>query len=816
MAKIISMFAVYFWILANASMDAVLSAEPVRVEVSRDAWISAYPTEQGGNNGGAFRLKLKGIQEFFLIDFDPLPLQGKTVQRAELVLRGEGNESLDRVTVSTLMSEWVEGDGSEYAVNNEGASFLFRSGKQRWHSEDLGDVTSVSLGNGGSQWCFGDASPRDEDNWQRIPIDPAIVQSRINGKCHGFLVMDDLGSEYTRTGERFEYHLMPNRMLASREKNRSQAPYFRVWLSDEAAMPSENNSSKTTSNKLLDNSVVDSLQKLLVPMIIDDKRVESSDTFLNLDFKPADNRDRCLAHGETISLIIPTSPDRVKLDSNGVFQVELFALPQIGGQFDPAVPFELWMQDDWKLGKNSEQVFTCIDIYADKKTSKGKSSVSLQINGENKQLELTVLDFELPDRLNFIPQMNCYGLPDDEVAYFQLCHEHRTTLNRLRYGWTGKANSEAVPKIRKDGTWDWTAWDLHFGPLLDGSAFANSRRGAIPIEAFYLPLNENWPMDHEQHFRGDYWIEDAYDAEYWTEFRNAVQRFSEHLAEKNYDQTLFEFYLNNKVYFKEQRGGRWSGSSAAWVFDEPVNTQDFWALRRFGIEFWKATEATKRPQLGFRIDISRPQWQRDILDGVSNVEVVSGALRDYNERVIERARRYGNRVYMYGSANEIGTPNSTNAAWCVETWLRGGDGVVPWQTIGSESSWQTQDPLSVIYPSDFGPIASLRLKSFRDGQQLVEYLVRYQSQFQGVNAEQVGKVLLTALELNGKTQKSSEADAGSVVFNGKTQQRLRDFRYRLGNQLQQPSTANNNDKRLQIPRQGLSDDMKLIEPIQLK
>jgi hypothetical protein len=85
---------------------AVGGAEPVRVEVSRDAWISAYPSEREGNNGGAPKLKLKGIQEFFLIDFDPAALRGKRVTRASLHLRATGQESLGRTTVSSVAEPW--------------------------------------------------------------------------------------------------------------------------------------------------------------------------------------------------------------------------------------------------------------------------------------------------------------------------------------------------------------------------------------------------------------------------------------------------------------------------------------------------------------------------------------------------------------------------------------------------------------------------------------------------------------------------------------------------------------------------------------
>src|SRR5205085_2710691 len=116
------------------------------------------------------------------------------------------------------------------------------------------------------------------------------------------------------------------------------------------------------------------------------------------------------------------------------------------------------------------------------------------------------------------------------------------------------------------------------------------------------------------------------------------------------------------------RGNRWDACSAPWILDEPVNTQDFWALRRFGLEFRRGVDAIAGPHLAFRADISRPEWQRDILDGVTNTEVVSGVLRTYRDRVIGRARQFGNQVYIYGSANRIGTPNIVPAAWCVETW----------------------------------------------------------------------------------------------------------------------------------------------------
>ena len=77
--------------LLAALLTATLpGAEPLRVEVSRDLWISSFHSEQEANNGGSPKLKLKGTQEFFLIDFDPAPLKGRKVVRAALHLHQIG------------------------------------------------------------------------------------------------------------------------------------------------------------------------------------------------------------------------------------------------------------------------------------------------------------------------------------------------------------------------------------------------------------------------------------------------------------------------------------------------------------------------------------------------------------------------------------------------------------------------------------------------------------------------------------------------------------------------------------------------------
>ena len=183
-------------LLAVLLTAALPAAEPQRVEVSRDAWISSFPTEQEGNNGGSPKLKLKGTQEFFLIDFDAAKFRGKRVVRATLHLHLESSYALGRTTVSTIAQEWVEGKGTGYAKEPGATSFRWaRTGEQRWNGDGK-DITAVTLGLGGSLWGFGDPSAPDANRWQAIPIDPAVVQARLDGRSYGFLVMDDVGPRH--------------------------------------------------------------------------------------------------------------------------------------------------------------------------------------------------------------------------------------------------------------------------------------------------------------------------------------------------------------------------------------------------------------------------------------------------------------------------------------------------------------------------------------------------------------------------------------------------------------------------------------------
>ena len=190
------------------------------------------------------------------------------------------------------------------------------------------------------------------------------------------------------------------------------------------------------------------------------------------------------------------------------------------------------------------------------------------------------------------------------------------------------------------------AWDRRFGPLLDGSAFADLPRKGVPVECFYLPLHENWPSPMEGNYNGSYWADQAFPESYRQAFVAASRQIAEHFRARGWNDTLFHGFLNNKNNFK---ANGWSRGSSPWLLDEPASFQDYWALRYFARAFHEGiNQARPRPtaarppasfpRLVFRADISRPQWRRDALDGLLDYHVVGSAMRQYPRLVFDRKR----------------------------------------------------------------------------------------------------------------------------------------------------------------------------------
>jgi hypothetical protein len=488
---------------------------------------------------------------------------------------------------------------------------------------------------------------------------------------------------------------------------------------------------------------------------------------------------------------------------------------------DPIVPLDFAAESTTRIRYQSLHV----EVYVPHGLSPGEYPGTLTLSGPAAGREsseaargtlrlpvlLRVWSFSLPDHLSFLPEMNCYGLPDNEVDYYRLAHRHRTVLNRLPYNQNGRMQDGCAPLWDKDRMkLDWSIWDRRFGPLLDGSAFADLPRKRVPVECFYLPLHENWPSPMEGNFDGGYWADRAFPDSYRQAYVAAASQIAAHLRARRWNDTLFQGFLNNKNNFK---ANGWSRGSSPWLLDEPANFQDYWALRYFARAFHEginqavkenAQVADGSPRLVFRADISRPQWRRDSLDGLLDYHVVGSAMRDYPRMVFERKRTLGEIILEYGSTNSVEGSNVQPVAWCLDAWSMGTDGVIPWQTVGTPKSWKQADELALFYPrlpvDQSGrsararvpePVPSIRLKSYRRGQQDVEYLTLW-SQLNSQPRWAVGQQVRAALELAGERRSTGFAggdDAGRIDYARLRPQHLWALRLAIGEALSRANPA---------------------------
>ncbi len=861
-----SCLALLLWLPLD---QRLVRAERIRLDVTRDTWLSAVGNESKGANGGAARLKLKSIQELSLIDFDFAKLRGKEIQRCRLFLKRASDIPLDRITLSTLGANWTEGTSTNYAIANGQSTFTHQSYPDvRWADSD---ITAVSLGAGSTIWRSLKPSQQETD-WVAYEVPRELVQLCVAGLSPGWLMMDDTGSTWKRDGESFEQVHFPNRFVFSRDSNRSSMPYLEIECTPTASdqsVPSAIQFQRLTRDVSLDDSrdlltwrlgkSIASANVVGFRMKVDGKEVDQ--TFLpsiersvdeamtmpidprlppwdlskshELELRAVDRMGResapsvlgiparktrpvnllisssqndtarpepqaianwsdCLAFAnmqlaviDPLDQLIPTTgqivpPNRpdymsenalwnakksaielstcrsawvgfqlaIKGPAQGVqLQCTLPDIPGLrmeasryeyvdsesGPVADPLIP--IGDKDRLAKGvllepsKRSPKLGAwLIELYVPAGTPSKEYTGQLQLSSGastcSMALRVKVGSRTIPDKLSFLPEMNCYNLPTNDRDYYRLGHRHRVVVNRVPYYQNGRVSEGLAP----DGTvrdWDWSAWDGRFDELFTGEAFADLPRGKTPIECFYFPMHENWPLPVEGNYNGSYWADEAFPASYRQTWEQTISDFVEHVESKNWFQTRFHVFLNNKVDFKK-RG--WSRGSSPWLLDEPANFQDYWALRYFGLAFEAGyLRSHRKSTVLYRCDISRPQWERTTLDGLLDYNVVSqSAFREYRRLVLDRKLRNGQTIMVYGSSNPIGASNVQSVAWAWDSWCRGADGILPWQTIGTNQSWEKADELALFYPDPDSPsnppIPSIRLKAYCYGQQDVERL----------------------------------------------------------------------------------------------
>jgi hypothetical protein len=294
-------------------------------------------------------------------------------------------------------------------------------------------------------------------------------------------------------------------------------------------------------------------------------------------------------------------------------------------------------------------------------------------------------------------------------AYHRIFYEHRGTLHQLGYGHGGKVAPEFAPELAGSGRGkriaNWDLYDRHYGPLLDGSAFRNTRRGARPIPFVYLPINPEWPASFL------WWDEPGYE----TEFVNVVSEMERHFREKGWVNTRFELFFNHKKRYK----------AFPWDGDEVRFARDNAYFKKYGELFRKAVPASTPVKFVFRNDASwTMERQFTELAGVVNMWICSGGILSWNRDAVRPVRERGDIIWYYGAPPEVTRPSATITELVLRAWLWDIHGFVHWLTVSAgPDPWFRFDGggTALVYPGERfgieGPLASIRLKIQRNALQ---------------------------------------------------------------------------------------------------
>ena len=482
---------------------------------------------------------------------------------------------------------------------------------------------------------------------------------------------------------------------------------------------------------------------------------------------------------------------KVKLD-DAKFRVDLYQalyVPTNGRNIpDPLVS----MPHSIPLSSDADQDVV-VDIFIPFDSPPGLHNGSIKISdGRAIPIELQVLPFALPKLATFFCEMNGYGLPDHVNGYYalqQVAYDHRVHANILHYSHNtaaaGARKSNLDMRLRSGKRMDnnryddikpnatTTYWDDFaeaFGPLLDGSLFKDGHRGSVPLPGFYLTFHESWPLNCRPYFNGKL---DAYEAfsddpAYEATYQNVLKSFRELAKNRRWTQAGFQVYFNNKGSLNEK-------SKSPWILDEPSSYWDYRALSFFaGLTDRSQTVEGARPdnsaRIQFRIDISRPEFCRGQLDGRSDLWVVSSsAFQQYRRLVMDRMTFDGLEAWVYGTSNYVHESNRNVQAWALDAWQYGATGIVPWQTVnktGSALKEADQLGLFIYDKNEAGQTVvhhSIRLKAYREAQQLIEYL-NLLKQRRGWSQDQMRRFINQYVDLKSQVQKVDEADAGTSGY----------------------------------------------------
>lgn len=410
-------------------------------------------------------------------------------------------------------------------------------------------------------------------------------------------------------------------------------------------------------------------------------------------------------------------------------------------------PLAIPNKDNGIPGQRHQTFF--VDVFVPHDTPPGVYSGSLAIRSKGDAItlpvQLTVWNFTLPDQLTFQSDMNGYQYPDwkgpdkweGSLNLHRLAHKNRVNVNIVPVSHGGnfivpQMEMEISGKSANARVASFENFDRCFGPLLSGKAFEKNPRAGVPVRAFYLPLYENWPTTTKDGFVFDQTARHLdVTQDFSKDFREAYvavgRQLGEHFKKRGWNRTEFQVFLNSKYQYAPE--------VTFWLLDEPMFRDDYKVIEFFGGLTREAFKDAAPITVNYRIDCSRAEETHGMFSMVdtfvgtpSNLAQFARPGYDQDWTYVRRPSGEPRAKWVYGGAGAVNGSNVTNRCWTIDSFLAGFDGLLPWLAYGGQDAWDSVEAAenAVFYPAnrwDYnGAYGSLRLKSFRDGQQDAECL----------------------------------------------------------------------------------------------
>jgi hypothetical protein len=182
-------------------------AQETELECIADTMFSGHSSEHNTNCGKQTWLRVKGWQGIVVFRFDMSELEGSLVEDATLKVFCSGITgnaasplALTDLQISTIASDWIEGDGNLYTPTEDASTYDYPGGDlgDEWAEEDfdglgrngvLITVEDVINGTGDSILnSLIDKTIFEVGKWTEIKLDPELVQSLVDGEQYGIVV----------------------------------------------------------------------------------------------------------------------------------------------------------------------------------------------------------------------------------------------------------------------------------------------------------------------------------------------------------------------------------------------------------------------------------------------------------------------------------------------------------------------------------------------------------------------------------------------------------------------------------------------------